>query len=69
MTLSQLPLAARCPRCGAKVVDDAEIVDDLERALADIEKAKLRWPVGVAGDLRALERAMRCRLGTCEVRR
>jgi hypothetical protein len=64
----QLELEATCTRCGAPLVDDHGIAEDLKRAIADIDKAKLRFPVGVAGDLRALARAMRCRLGTCSGR-
>jgi hypothetical protein len=61
----QLALEAKCSRCGRALMDDGAIADDLGRVLVDIDKAKLRWPVGVAGDLRVIATALRCRLGTC----
>lgn len=65
-----LPLRSpSCTRCGSALMTDAELLDDLGRVLHDIDRAKLRWPVGVAGDLRVVARALRCRTGTCEVRR
>ena len=58
-------MTERCARCGAELVDDQEVAAVLRRALDEIDRAKLRWPCGVAAGLREIEKSMRCRLGTC----
>jgi hypothetical protein len=58
-------MRTRCGRCGAEQLDDQEIAAVLRGALAEIDRAKLRWPCGVAGELRTIEKTMRCRAGTC----
>lgn len=57
--------APTCSRCGAPVLDDRAVAAALEAALTAIDHAKLRWPVGITGEIRALAIAMRCRTGTC----
>lgn len=66
--MAELALVPKCSRCSAELLDDRAVVAALERALAVIDQAKLRWPVGATTEIREAARVMRCRAGTCDVR-